>query len=93
MISYHKGVNVIIFHSSKEVALLLIIVLVVCMVSHITFHASLCLCLLQFRLYEIFSMIIPSINLMDWFYNFIESSNLQIDCGVHIAIYIICATI
>jgi hypothetical protein len=62
MINCHKGVNVIIFHSSKEVALLLITILVVCMVSHIMFNASLCFYLLQFRLYEIFSMNILNIN-------------------------------
>jgi hypothetical protein len=38
-------------------------------------------------------MNILNINFMDWFYNFIESSNLQIDYGVQIAINIICATI
>lgn len=65
MNSCQKGVVAIIFYSSKEVALLLIIVPMVCMVNQFMFNGSLCFCLLQFRLYEIFSMIILSINLMD----------------------------
>jgi hypothetical protein len=91
--SCQKGVVAIIFYSSKEVVLLLIIVPMVCMVNHFMLNGSLCFCLLQFRLYEMFSMIILNINLMDKFYNFIESSGLQIGYGVHITVYIICATI